>query len=76
MDTLLTESMISGFSYSALLLREAASGSVVLKLRGNFRQNSTQLVLIEYHARVGRHRYLLVDVRGDVDSVVAGFVRV
>jgi hypothetical protein len=49
METLLTESMISGFSSSALRLG-SASGSVHLKLRGNFRQNGTQLVEIEYHA--------------------------
>jgi hypothetical protein len=48
METLLTESMISDFSSS--LLQGSSSGSVLLKLRGNFRQNGTQLELIEYHA--------------------------
>jgi hypothetical protein len=54
MDTLLTESMISGFSSSGFY-REASSGSFLLELfpgtAGNFRQNGTQLVLLEYHAR-------------------------
>jgi hypothetical protein len=49
METLLTESMISDFSSS--LLQGSSSGSVLLKLRGNFRQNGTQLELIEYHAK-------------------------
>jgi hypothetical protein len=51
METLLTESMISNFSSSGLLLG-TSSGSVLLKLRGNFRQNGTQLELIEYHGRL------------------------
>jgi len=58
MDTLLTESMISGFSSLGLLrsgfYREASSEAffwkLLLELRGNFRQNGTQLVLLEYHA--------------------------
>src|SRR5580700_7990409 len=49
METLLTESMISSFSSSGLLLG-TSSGSVLLKLRGNFRQNGTQLTSLEYHA--------------------------
>jgi hypothetical protein len=53
METLLTDSMISVFSSSGLLL-EASSGSLLreafsLKTAGNFRQNGTQLELIEYH---------------------------
>lgn len=49
MDTLLTESMISGFSSSGFYdfwLLQGSSGPA-----GNFRQNGTQLVLLEYHAR-------------------------
>jgi hypothetical protein len=53
MDTLVTESMISCFSSSGFY-GEASSGSFLLEafleLRGNFRQNGTQLVLLEYHA--------------------------
>jgi hypothetical protein len=49
METLLTESMISNFSSSGLLL-----GSFLRKrsseTAGDFRQNGTQLELIEYHA--------------------------
>jgi hypothetical protein len=55
MDTLLTESMISGFS-SFGFFREASSGSFLLELRGNFRQNGTQLVILEYHAPVYARR--------------------
>src|ERR1017187_2570588 len=49
METLLTESMISSFSSSGLLLgsffRKRSSETA-----GNFSQNRTQLELIEYHA--------------------------
>jgi hypothetical protein len=48
METLLTESMISN-SLLQGFYREACSGNFFLKLRGNFRQNGTQLELIEYH---------------------------
>jgi hypothetical protein len=68
MDTLLTESMISSFSSSGLrflgFYREASSGSFLLETAGNFRQNGTQLELIEYHA--GRVR------RGDQELAVQG----
>src|ERR1700730_18102019 len=67
METLLTESMICSFSSSGLLqgssLRELSSGSFSMKLRGNFRQNGTQLELTEYHARFLRR--LLEDL-GDL----------
>jgi hypothetical protein len=49
METLLTESMISSFSSSGLL-QESLFRKLSLELRGNFRQNGTQLELIEYHA--------------------------
>jgi hypothetical protein len=55
METLLTESMVSGFSSSALLqgssFRKLSSGSFS-ETAGNFRQNGTQLELLEYHARL------------------------
>jgi hypothetical protein len=41
--------MISYF-FSSGFYREASSGSLLLELRGNFRQNGTKLVLLEYHA--------------------------
>jgi hypothetical protein len=53
MDTLLTESMISGsllLASTGKLLQEAFFWNFFLELRGNFRQNGTQLVLLEYHA--------------------------
>src|ERR1700678_92209 len=54
METLLTESMGSGFFLSRFY-REACSGPA-----GNFRQNGTQLELIEYHAGLRRRSWMAV----------------
>jgi hypothetical protein len=49
MDTLLTESMISGSLLSGLKFW-ASSGKLLQDLRGITAKNGAQLVLIEYHA--------------------------
>jgi hypothetical protein len=55
METLLTESMILYFLFFWAAFRKLPEGAffwkLFLKLRGNFRQNGTQLELIEYHAK-------------------------
>jgi hypothetical protein len=56
METSLTESMIGCFSSSGLLFSGLLQGSFFRKsfseTAGNFRQNGTQLELIEYHGVV------------------------
>jgi hypothetical protein len=55
------------------LLQGSFFGSFLLELRGNFRQNGTQLALLEYHARLDwcvRERKLYV--RKDESGTQAG----